>query len=101
MAFVKGQSGNPGGRKSIPLEQKQEFVRLSKGAPKVLSKIMNDPKQPGAVRVAAANSLLDRAIGRVPQGITGPDGTGPIKVVVEYVESITSERDNADTAETA
>lgn len=41
-----------------------------------LIELMNDRLQPGAVRVSAANSLLDRGYGRAPQAVqlTGADG---------------------------
>lgn len=83
MPFQKGQSGNPGGRKAIPPEQKAEFINAAKQAPKVLRDIMLDKHQPGAVRVSAAVALQDRAHGKPSQSLTGENG-GPVEIVVTY-----------------
>ena len=68
--FKPGQSGNPGGRpKSI-----ERVVNLARenteAGVKAIAKIMLDPKERGATRVAAFNALMDRAWGKAPQTIT-------------------------------
>jgi hypothetical protein len=39
--------------------------------------VMQDAEAPAAARVMAANALLDRAHGKPPQAITGPNGGRP------------------------
>jgi hypothetical protein len=38
-----------------------------------------------AARVSAAKEILDRAYGKAPQALTGEDGEGPIRHVLEVV----------------
>ena len=45
----------------------------------VLEGIMNQPKAPPSARVAAANSLLDRGLGKATQLIAGDDEHGAIQ----------------------
>jgi hypothetical protein len=68
--FQKGQSGNPGGRPKIPPDVKEAARGMSPEAIDTLGEVMRDRKQPGAARVEAANSILDRAWGKPQQHIT-------------------------------
>jgi hypothetical protein len=63
MPFVKGQSGNPGGK---PKEIKNviEMARTH-----TLAEIVSDGEAPSAARVAAANVLLERAWGKPIQPV--------------------------------
>jgi hypothetical protein len=76
--FQKGKSGNPGGRPKVAAEVRAlagEFTELAIYT--LAGQIhMSDDER---VVAAACNSILDRAIGRAPQAITGDDG-GPIRV---------------------
>lgn len=49
----------------------------------VLARIMQQDSAPEASRIAAANSLLDRGWGKPVQAIAGPDGEGPLKIVIQ------------------
>lgn len=44
-----------------------------------LAELMNDARQPGATRVAAAKELLDRGFGKSTQFIAGDDDAPPIQ----------------------
>jgi hypothetical protein len=76
MPFVKGQSGNPAGRKA-ELGQAAELKLLCRAhtveAVNALVAALADDK----TRVAAAVALLDRGWGKPTQEITGADG-GPL-----------------------
>lgn len=64
--FVKGQSGNPGGRVDCSYVRKLA-QKHTDDAIQTIAIIMNDEKCPKQIRLAAANSLLDRAYGRPRQ----------------------------------
>jgi HEAT repeat protein len=78
--FVKGQSGNPGGRPKALIEVQALAREHSPSAIATLAKIMEDDSAPAAARIAAACAILDRGYGRPPQALhhLGEDG-GPIK----------------------
>jgi hypothetical protein len=65
--WIKGQSGNPGGRpKTVGIVQ--DLARQhTANALEVLLVIMNDPDAPAAARVSAAAQLLDRGHGKPAQ----------------------------------
>ena len=77
--FVKGQSGNPGGRKGTVVNGVC-ITDLAKShcpeAIETLVEIMRDKGAPQTARKAAADSLLDRGIGKPLQKaeLTGAEG---------------------------
>src|SRR5262249_46038587 len=62
--FKPGHSGNPGGRPKIAADVKALAMTFTEEAVKTLAAIMRNEKAPLMARAAAANSILDRAIGR-------------------------------------
>jgi hypothetical protein len=81
MTFVKGQSGNPSGRKKddAPLMELRAIARqYTNEAILALVAALDDEK----TRVPAAIALLDRGYGRPAQAITGADGETPIQIMV-------------------
>ena len=71
MPWVKGASGNPGGRpKELPDVRALARSR-GKEAIDTLYAIMRDEKAPTAARIAASMALLDRGYGRPEQSFTG------------------------------
>jgi len=67
--FLKGQSGNRSGRPAVEGRVRQLAQRYSRKAVMTLVRLM-DSTNP-RVQVAAATALLDRALGKPPQAITG------------------------------
>lgn len=77
--FRPGESGNPGGRPKAFAEVKAHAAQYTAEAIDALVKIARAPKTPPPVKVAAWREVMDRAIGRPPQAVTG-EGGGPIQV---------------------
>lgn len=79
--FVKGQSGNPGGRPKVAgaiREMAQALCPEAIAAIHELARTSPDEK----VRLAAWRELLDRGIGKAPQSITGEGGEGQAVIYV-------------------
>jgi hypothetical protein len=67
--FVKGQSGNPGGRPGGLGEIREIAREHTEPAIGILVAVMNDQQAAPSSRVAAATALLDRGWGRPAQTI--------------------------------
>lgn len=73
MAFVKGASGNPGGRPKITLPDGRSLKDIARehteAAVKTLIDVMIDEEAPPPARVSAASAILDRGWGKPTQEI--------------------------------
>ena len=87
MPFSKGISGNPSGRPKSDLVISELARTHTEDAITCLVEIMGNADAPPAARVSAAQAVLDRAWGRAPQALVGPDG-GAIKFACEAGDSI-------------
>lgn len=77
MPFEKGQSGNPGGRAKVKLEDGRTLTDLAREhtaeAVQTLVDVMRDKLAPAAARVAASDKILNRGWGQAPQTIAVTD----------------------------
>jgi hypothetical protein len=80
--FVKGQSGNPGGRPKIIGHVRELARKHTKGALNTLVTIAEDVTAPQSARVSAATALLDRGWGKPSQPLDGDGEGGPIGLSV-------------------
>lgn len=69
MPFVKGQSGNPGGRPKAVAAVEEVARQHTALAMNTLAEICGDVEQPASARVSAASTLLDRGWGKARQDI--------------------------------
>jgi Family of unknown function (DUF5681) len=67
--WVKGQSGNPGGRPRIQTDLRELARANTREAVETLAAIMQDKTAAPAARVSAATALLDRGYGRPAQTV--------------------------------
>lgn len=83
--FKPGHSGNPLGRP----RQERYIVSLarewSEEAMNTLREIMNDREARESARIAAANSILDRAFGKAPMKVKVEDPAGEINRLGEMI----------------
>ncbi len=78
--FEKGKSGNPGGRPKDPLVKKVRELALQ-ACPRAIERLIEImDKGEDKYSIQAANSLLDRGIGRA--SIATDSEAGQIKVIV-------------------
>ena len=102
-AWKPGQSGNPGGRPGVPPEVRDAARARTTLAIDTLAEVCERSDNDSA-RVAAANSLLDRAWGRPTQGLelTGANGA-PMQLQAGPLGAYTNEQlvTIASTAEAA
>jgi hypothetical protein len=69
MPWVKGQSGNPGGRSKGVKEVQDLARRYTTDAIQTLADICSNPEATPSARVSAAEVLLDRGWGKAAQKI--------------------------------
>jgi hypothetical protein len=81
--FPKGVSGNPNGKPKIYNDMVKLARSHSTEALDKLVEIMRNKRSP-KLALKAAELILDRAWGKVPQAIVGEAGTGPIKFEVSW-----------------
>ena len=79
-AFKKGQSGNPGGRPKTIAEVRDLARSYTVAAIDALVANLSDPS--GAVRNAAAQTLLERGWGKAPITAAGEGGEGDLKASI-------------------
>lgn len=82
MAFVKGQSGNPGGQPKAVAAVKKLALDACPDVIRELVRISKESLDERA-RVAAGKELLDRGLGRASQSVevTGENG-GPLIAII-------------------
>jgi hypothetical protein len=79
--FGGRQKGTPNKATAELKEYAGQFTRQAVDA---LVRIMAKGKSEQA-RVAAANALLDRAVGKPAQALTGEGGEGPIDTIIRHI----------------
>ncbi len=76
--FVKGKSGNPGGRPKENAEVKALARSHCDSAIKIIAKLMKSDDE--KVRLAAAQAMLDRGLGKPATVVIGDDDEAPVRI---------------------
>lgn len=92
-----GPSPNPGGRPALPKELREQFAAIAPRAVEVLRQSLDSPDE--KIRIAAAQALLDRALGRPHQSQSVELTEKSEKI--ESVQSTLAEMTDAALAKTA
>lgn len=74
--FVRGQSGNPGGRPKVEREVREVLWQNGVQAARRLVELMSSPDE--KVALSAAQTLLDRTLGKPAQQVTSEGGGGTL-----------------------
>lgn len=69
--FVKGKSGNPGGKKPMDADVKEMLKAAAPDAVKLLVETVNNPEVKMDLRIRCAETLMDRVYGKAVQPIEG------------------------------
>jgi len=89
--WVKGVSGNPGGRPKKVKEVAEYAKKYTIEAIDVLVKIMRDDSAPETARIRAAEVILDRGLGKPVQSIVG-EVKMPERIVMSFPGRTEDER---------
>lgn len=87
MAFVKGQSGNPGGRPKIAPEVQELLKDLTPEAVTTLAEIMRNAKAQAPSRVAAAVAILRKSLPDLQAVQHKGDEDQPFKMEISWKRS--------------
>ena len=79
--FVKGRSGNPGGRPKAEKLLREAAQKHAAACLETLLHIMQNGES-DAARVSATKELLDRGFGKATQPISGDSDGDPVKLAM-------------------
>lgn len=85
--WIKGHSGNPGGRPKLAGHVREAAREYTEEAITTLVEIMRDKEAHATSRATAATAILDRGWGKPSQPVGGAEDLPPIRAVRDLTEA--------------
>jgi hypothetical protein len=84
--WVKGVSGNPGGRPAIVARVREIAQAHTEEGLRQVVEMARDPNNDAKLRLAAWREVFDRAMGRPTIGTPNDDGSQPAAIVFTWAD---------------
>ena len=92
--FVKGQSGNPSGKRKATQEEQdalEEIKKLAPGVAKKMTELLNAPRVPAIAKVRILEIILERTYGKPETALKLTTAQQSVEAAQARIEAIVSQ----------